>query len=297
MKYLLEHLKREIILLFILLLVSGNTISTNGEELNGKKIVAVVEGIEIEYQKVAEDQIIFLFKLANGYEPGTKAERMEIENERMNREKEIIASRIRGVIFDKQKERFAIKITEKELAARWKELSIESDFDKAAKETRNSIRVLLPALKSVYEDGEDKDAVYNKLLVDKMTKLDWEIQHNYYRTPEMRKALEDGLKISGDDLRKPNIASRAMVEREEINKYIDLEISNKDSEFAEYKNILEKDPKNKKLQKFDPNYIEAQRHRWWQEQYKKSKIEIKDDRFKDVIQMLMPNAKEEKSIK
>ena len=59
----------------------------------------------------------------------------------------------------------------------------------------------------------------------------------------MRKVLEDATKRTGDDLRKPNVGIRPMVERKEINKYIDLDITSRDPEFAEYKTLLEKDPK------------------------------------------------------
>ena len=283
--------------IFILLLVAGNTTFTNGEDLNKKSIVAVVEGVDIEYKKVPEDQIIFLFKLVKGHKPETEAEMLEVEKEREDKEKEIIVSKIKGVIYNKQRERFGIEITGKEVAKNWNSRHEGTDFDEAARKLRNYYIPLLSALNLVYEEGEDKDAVYNKMLADKMTKLEWEIRHYNFRTLEMRKVLEDATKRTGDDLRKPNVGIRPMVERKEINKYIDREILNKDPEFAEYKTLLEDDPKNKKLQQFNPNYLDIKRGLWWQEQYKKAKIEIKDDRFKGVLQMLMPNVKGEKSIK
>ena len=163
--------------IFILSLVAGNTTFTNGEDLNKKSIVAVVEGVDIEYKKGPEDQIIFFFKLVKGHKPETEAEMLEVEKEREDKEKEIIVSKIKGVIYNKQRERFGIEITGKEVAKNWNSRHEGTDFDEAARKLRNYYIPLLSALNLVYEEGEDKDAVYNKMLADKMTKLEWEIRH------------------------------------------------------------------------------------------------------------------------
>jgi len=283
------------IVYILLLLVVVNSRFINAQDINGGNIVAIVEGIEIEYKKIPVDQIIFLFKLVKGHEPETEAEMLEVEKERKNKEKELIVGNIRSIIYDKQVARFGIKVTEKELVERLNVVTEGIDLDTEAKEIREIVLQLVTALKLVYEEGEDKDEVYNKLLTDKITKHDWEVHSNYYRTPEMRKVLERGLKVTAKDFKSPNKATWAMVESEKLDEVIDKEIAKKDPEFSVFKNLLENDPKNKKLQQFNPHYLDIKRGLWWQEQYKKAKIEIKDDRFKDVLQMLIPTAEEKKN--
>lgn len=51
-------------------------------------------------------------------------------------------------------------------------------------------------------------------------------------------------------------------------------------DFLEVKNDLKRELLEKKKN--------IKIHQWWQEQFKKAKIEIKDNRFKDVINMLIP---------
>jgi len=283
------------IVYIFLLLVVVNSRFIDAEHINGENIVGIVEETEIKHKKIPIDQIIFLFKLVRGDEPETEAEKLEVEKERKNKEKELIVENIRSIIYDKQVARFGIKVTKKELVERLNVVTEGFDFDAEAKEIREIVLPLLTALKLVYEEGEDKDEVYNKLLTDKITKHDWEVHHNYYRTPEMRKVLERGLTVTADDFKKPNKATRAMVESQKLDEAIDKEIAKKDPEFAEYKTLSENDPKNKKLQQFNPNYLDIKRGLWWQEQYKKAKIEIKDDRFRDVLRMLIPTAEEKRN--
>lgn len=281
----------------VFLLLMTNVQFANGQETDRNIIVAIVEEVKIKYKdvQVTPQEALFRYKLSKGRGPSTEPEMMEMEQLRRHEEVERLAEKIRGIIFRKQKARFGIEVTEAELAERWSILTKGVDLSAAAEQRRQMIEPLLMALKAVYEKGEDKDTVYKNLLANRMTLQEWEIQLRYYRTRKRRKILEDALKQRTADLRKPDEGIRALLVREKMNEAIDREIAKTDPQFAEYKTLLEKDPKNEKLHQFDPNYLDFKRWTWWQEQYRKAKIEIKNQQFKDVFQILTLSDKEEKT--
>jgi hypothetical protein len=288
------HSTIKMLAIVFLLFLTSTRVGT-GEEANNSAVVATIEGINIRYEEVQvpPHEAMFLYKLSKGRKPITEDDMLEVHQIRQRLEMDTLAERLRSIIFEKQKARLRVNVDETEVYERWGTLKKEVDFDEAIKQQRQMIEPLLLALKAVYEKKEDRDAVYRNLLADKMTVQQWEIHLNYYRTPERRKILEDALKQTCEDLRKldkgTRIGIRAMLVNEKMNQAIDQEIMKTDSQFVKFKALLREDEKSDNLRSRASQYINSKRKDWWRDQYSKAKIQVKDDRFQDIVNRLLPS--------
>jgi hypothetical protein len=184
--------------------------------------------------------------------------------------------------------RFGIDPTEEEVEERWERYRRERqaegepiDVDVMLRQGRENLRQLLKALEEVVDEGQDADAVYQRRLVNRMSREEWRLRLQYEATPHRRELLERLLSLPDDELFKPHEAFREVLVMEKLNELIDEELVATDPAFAEYMRLAATDPGNDKVQSKGPNYKAARRHQWWEQRYHEANVEIRIERFKD----------------
>ena len=255
----------------------------------GPEVAAVVEGVAVRMSDIAvsEEEAGFRFRMAKGREPRTSEDERHVEALRADLALRHLAARIRSIVFEKQRHRLGIVVTDAEVSEKWRSLTRGLDLSKAIEQQRASLGPLLSALTAVYEKGEDKNVAYEKHLAGRMTPTEWEVQLRYYRTANRRKILVDAVKQTPDDLRKPDPGVRPMLIQEKMNDAIDSEIAREDAEFREYKRLIAAKSPAEMLQRFGRNYLGAKRDAWWRDRYREADIAIVDGRFKAVLGLLL----------
>ncbi len=245
-----------------------------------------MEGVEIKYQdiKYTEEDVNFkqriaeLLQKADSEQPKQEiAKIIEIE------ERKRLINKIREIVLLKAKQRFNIQASEAEINQHWHEMTKDVNFEKELSSMHKKIKLLLEALKAVYERGQNQNSVYFDLLKESMSLVEWETHLKYYSTPARRKSLEQQLNLSVDEFSKPDIGARLFVESQKLDDYIAREI---EKEKIVYQKKIEKMILQSKGNLSTINRKALARELWIQEECKKSNIEIKDQRFADVIPML-----------
>lgn len=260
-------------------------------------VVSVVNGDAITYGdiKVANDAQIprVRFKRVHGRDPQSKSDWQVIERYRHEREMENLLAHIRIVVRHQQMKRFGIDPTERDIQDRWQRWCQEReaegetvDLKAVTEQTKTTLRRLTRALKEVIDDGQDPNGVYERRLAGTMSREQWESHLRYDSSPKRRKMLEHALEMPDSKLVDYSKGFRLLVIGEELNEAIESELMSTDPEFAEYVRLSKTDPGNKKVQGKGPLYKKAKIYEWWQQMYRKAKIEIKDDRFQDVLTKL-----------
>lgn len=265
-----------------------------GETMRHNAVIAVVNGEAVKYAAVkvapGADLLLMRFRRAHGRDPETEADREAMERERRAREIRNLSEFIRAAVRQQQTARFGIDPTEEEVEERWQRYRRERkaegepiDVNVMLRQGRENLRQLLKALEEVVDEGQDADAVYQRRLVDKMSREEWRLRLQYEGTPERRELLERLLALPDNELFKPHEAFRKVLVMERLDKAIEEDLVAKNPEFAEYVRLATTDPGNQKVQSKGPNYRAAKRYEWWQQRYREAQIEIKDDRFKDAL--------------
>ena len=177
---------------------------------------------------------------------------------------------------------------------------IEKEIQKEAKlELRKTFKILADALEEWQKDQSLADTIYNeKLSNTSITKAEWQAFRISYDTPKklarMRslipRSLAEEKERTRRSLRKEilvaklraAIISDVSVSKEEIERYYQQKYSEKSDKpkLNEVKDEIHNVILLKKKQEVEK--------KWWQNQYKKAKIEIKIERFKDVLKTLNP---------
>ena len=130
----------------------------------------------------------------------------------------------------------------------------------------------------------------------------WQRRLKYYNTPEKLEMLKKMIPESIEDIYKSGeLGMKGWVLNKKLEDVITMDVEVTDEEIKEFFESQFAGRKTKpqfeeiktNLQQELLKIKSRQRvNAWWQEQYKKAKIEIKDERFKDVLKKMIPVRKE-----
>jgi len=226
------------------------------------------------------------FRRMEGKEPASADDKRAVRRLQHTMEGEKLERRIRGVIRDQVSKNLGVSVTNEEVRARWRELTENVDIERAQVEEKRNFSVLLDALEEVYLAGENPEHVYDSLLMERMSSREWEVHLAYYESAEKRCAFREFVNEPIKDQEDPDPAIRGMMLAEQLDAAVDAALERDDAEFAEYLRLVKTDPASSKVQSKGPMYRAAKRYEWWHERYRQAKIEMKDDRFKEVVKGL-----------
>lgn len=268
-----------IIALLIFKLSDGlNVFAQTADSLkNDQQIIATVDGVPIHYKdiKCAAENVVLRLRLRKPANEDAVFPEAEIETEMLKIEKENLRNKIQNMILEKFKSESNITVSQVEVEQRWNDLLKGVDVEKEVmKQNRNTI-LLSNALGEVYDNKKDKNIVYEEILANQMTPLEWEVQLNYYSTSERRKMLKDFSARTPAEFRSPDLGIKLFVESEKIKQAIDQE--------AETIGLGQIDQKRAQG---DEQFLKwLRRKEWLKKRYTESSIEIKDAVYSDVLQL------------
>jgi len=266
-------------------------------EIKQDTVIAEVDGQKIIYKQIMQnpEQIIFSYQLEHKREPSKE----EISNIILKKEKEQLAAEIHHIIKQKKIKEFGIKVSNREMQLKMKSFYVEHNLDpkEIADEINRCGFALAKALREALENPAEEKKIYEQELSSLMTYEEWTGHRRCYNTIEKIGWIEKSLPQTAEDLYKPNPAIEAWLLGEKFRDRITKDVSVTAEELRDYYNIVyegvESKPTFAEVKKqLEKELLKGKKQRrekeWWQEQYKKAKIEIKDERFKDVIDMLLP---------
>ena len=264
-------------------------------EIKQNTVIAEVDGQKILYKQIMKDpkQIIFSYRLEHGRKPSKE----EISNIILKKEKEQLAAEIHRIIKEKKIKEFGIEVSNREMQEKMKSFYVEHNINpqEVTDKTNKYFFALAKALRKALENPAEEKKIYEQELSSLMSYEEWTGHRHCYNTIEKIEWIEKSLPQTVKDLYKPNPAIKAWLLNEKLRDKITKDISVTDEEVKDYYNTVYKEVKNKPAftdikKQLKKTLLEAKKQQkekeWWQEQYKKAKIEIKD-----VLEILIPSNK------
>ncbi|MGH9794317.1 MAG: hypothetical protein ACRD5G_06065 [Candidatus Acidiferrales bacterium] len=266
-------------------------LSFQGQDQSPDAVVAFVEGRKITYKdiRMPDESLRLKYRLIHGKFPESRAEEDKLALLSEKTEKELLTSKMKSIIRQDQIARFGIVVTKEEMAERKRALLEGIDLGSELAKEQERITFLLQALTAVMRNEMSGKEAYERYLSDHFSYEEWLAHKQYYNTPKRIAMLEGLLKMTPEDLRKPDVGTRAWVEGEKLNEKIDAELAQTDAEFAEYLGARRTNDVEtaQKIEGTNPNYLQAKRAEWWRQRYAEANIQILDKKYADVLQRLV----------
>ena len=296
-------------LFFLLLTVGMLTVCIIKTEVSASEnnIIAIVDEISITEKDVFanKENVKQIFIKKYGKEPSSEELSIEISKY----EKQKLSGKINSIFRENFIQKHGITVSKEEARAEFKNIypGFKENPKAILEAERSYFQKLYLALKDASKNPENEEKVYETRLKDIMSFETWKGTQKYFNTPEKLEYLKQGIPTTVEDLyRSAEISFKAQVLEKKFEDVITQNVKVTDEEVKEFSERRYAGRKTKpqfeevksKLQQELLEVKKGQRVRdWWQEQYKKAKIEIKDKRFKDVFDRLIPSVKKKKPMK
>ncbi|MHC4648015.1 MAG: hypothetical protein ACYTBJ_21355 [Planctomycetota bacterium] len=279
-----------ILVLLIVLCVVGGYVVQRGGKQGDRAAIASVNGVTIAYRDVKADPEIV--KLACPVEMTES----ELAGAIDRQEKRKLVGRIRKVIFNKRTGELGLTASEEEINARVEQIFRDAGLtEEKAVEVRESLQLVREALMLWQQNPSESDVIYSEKLRDcGISKGQWRLFQACYGTPEKLKRL-----VAPKDLADMKTQSRESSKRDVLHKkledFIVRDISVEPAEIEKayerkYEGIEKKPLLKEVWDQLSTELLLKKKQRavelWWKEQYRQVKVEIKDPRFEDVLDVL-----------
>jgi hypothetical protein len=243
-------------ILFSLIVIWIFLWNVHGSAIEDTCVVAVVAGREILYKEIkADPEIVQL-----SYDKPLQLN--ELEKAIYDYENQRLAMRIKLLIEEDMIRKLGIAVTDEEVDRELKRRFEQAEISqRTVDEIRKKSIALAKALEEWQQNPEKSDVIYQERLASKsITSQQWKVFQLSYNTPEKLAEMRGLIPSTVADM----IAnSRSSCRQDLLFEKLNVRIASAVS-------------------------VEE----WWQEQYRQAKIEIKDERFKDVLEMLIPSTEE-----
>lgn len=259
-------------------------------------VVAIVFGKEIKYA----DIVVLDDKVREEY--GGKIGDKELKAAVLERETRWLRGRICNEIAMREIEKARIAVTDEEALAR-----LTSDIAKAkvddnfVKKIAQDGSIILQALEEWLANPQDEETIYRARVSQILSKDEWEAYKKRYSNWEVLEELRAMIPSSIEDMKRKSLLSMKMqIAFEKLKQLVTKHISISERELHNYyvaKYKQEPRPVYQAVKSQLKEELLQVRKReamasWWQKRYKEAKIEIKDERFKHVIEMFIFTDKE-----
>ena len=154
------------------------------------RVIATVNGDAITYHDIKLSVESFSrFELEKKRTPETAADLEEARRTRHASEAKQLKAHIVVAIRRQVQKEQQVVVSEEEVSAHIQELIDNPDPSSTPQAIRAKYEPLLAALEAVYEHSEDPHDVYQRMLTNRMPREMWELNLQYYKTPERRQML------------------------------------------------------------------------------------------------------------
>ena len=264
-------------------------------------IVAIVNGKQIPYSRIKIDRKFYSSHIELlEQEQGRKIKPEEVEQVLLEKEKEILLQVIKQIIWEEQIKRFGLDVSDEELKQAFNKSFQNFDFSKETEKGRQYLLKIIETLEEIDKHPEASEEIYKRNLASDIDRMSWEIIREQYRTPEKRDILKRAAYRSVEEIKQRSLETmRPLILRNKLWDIVTKNVFVTEEEIqteyrrrygekskTDYKDVRASLKKKLLAQKKEQKILT-----WWQEQYKKAKIEIKDERFKDVLEILIPSNK------
>lgn len=265
--------------------------SMSAQPIDPTRIVARLNGAPIQYGeiRVSDEDATLAWRLIHKQEPPLGGPGPQLEEARQIAESTRLRARIQGRIRETVISKLGIAVSEKEIDQRWNEMLGSGYLEKRQAIQEQTAAPLLSALTAVYDERVDEATAYKTFLQGRLTREQWQVHLRTYRTPELRKALADFVRLSSDSRKSADLGSRIGIRKallaEKVESVIDHELERADPRFAKSKMLLEgREGDGSKAEA--ETYVTSRRKEWWLERYRSADVEILDPRYSDVARQV-----------
>jgi len=289
-------LRKKLFTLVGLFLLCGFFVSNVvlAEELDGKSIIATVNGTPIEYKqiKLPEFSAIRIFEADKKRLPKSGNDFLELKRIIREKENDAFGRAIINAIRDEQNEKYQITATPEEIESEMGSMYPEGYLEKNLKEHQKSMIPVVTAIKAVREAGMNKDEAYKKFFENKGAVKDrrhWEEFLEMADTPESIADLENfALHLTIEDHKKNLVPMiEESVFNNKLNQIIERELIDTDPEFNDYLSVKNKSGLGMAEHKYGDFYEVRKKNSWWLKRVKKAEINIKVPEFESALEMLI----------
>lgn len=214
------------------------------------RVIASVNGDTISYRdiKVPTAKVSKLFSSREKRPrvmPGDKAEFERLRHELDVRE---LKTHIIVAIRRQVRSELKVRVSDDEVTAYIQDLMDNPDPSSTPEALRAENKRLLTALEAVYLHSEDPDDVYKRLLANEMSPKIWELNLEYYKTPERRELLSRPIEDEPiiDDGTRAGVREGLLMRKT-------------DDAIAQLLRTTDPKVKSKPY-----NFVEIKRYEWWQ---------------------------------
>lgn len=307
----------------------------SAEEMPEDAIIAIVNNNTIMYKQIKPSQTqIRYMQLVYSNAHGREMTAQELADELQKAKKGALVKEIWRIVREQSVEELGISVTQEEVDRKIQEMVkvVENtgiSEEQILREARKKTFLIIKALKAWQKNPDKSKQIYKKLLEPKsITSHEWQIWRLSYGTPGKLKELQRLVPKTVDDMRKMSHESTKQdIIYEKLRNIFSKNITVTEEEVAEYYKKIYGEPlkevnaEGKLPEETEDEYkkrsAEAERitkikkqlrkdlleqkkykkeQEWLIEQYRKAKIEIKDERFKDVLEMLVPSAEKSRKM-
>jgi len=289
----------KLICAFPLMMICDFT-STAGE-IKKQDVIAVVNGSLITSSDIAvkKETVIHAFLFERGRDPTSE----ELSGEITKAEERKLISRIASILREKALQEFGVTVTAEEARVELEKLypGLKENPEGTLEKEKAFWKQYALALKEVKESPEKERLIYDSRLKDFMEYETWKAAIKSFGTHEKIKRIERAIPKSIEDIYRDGESSmKDLVLDEKLRSAItrDVKITEEEVQkiyesrfdstvpkpsFDEVRASLQKELLELKKSEFE--------QAWWVNFYKKAKIEIRDDRFRSVIETLKTSVK------
>ncbi|GEM_PF-5559159 len=211
-----------------------------------------------------------------------------------------VADLIRKKLVEQKIKEYGIIMTAEEMKeAVMKEDAFQAITPAFLEQTQRQGHALVTALREYLRSPENSDQIYGKYLASFLPKQGWDLLKQSYSRSDQIDRMESSIPksveqwqegaafhLQDDVLQKKladKIASEVAVTEDETEQLYATEYPNQEKPYSTVHDELEARLLDSKKKRFIEN--------WWTQQFLAAKIEIKDERYKDALSLLIPSAK------
>jgi hypothetical protein len=274
------------------------------DQLNHRQhVVATVEGelIRKEDISVSKERIEHALILQYGRAPTA----LEVASATKAAEGRKLIGKIRSIIRHNVLRKLGIEATTEEARSQLREIypGLGEDPIGVLEKERSYFKKLSMALKEALKNPKEEKKIFEARLKGLMEYETWQVTLQHYNTLDKIALIEQSIPKTVEDIYKSaDPAMLSWVLDKKLRQVINKDVTVTDGEVKRYFDAQFTGKKKKpsfEERKFEMRErlleIKRQEHEknWWQERYKKARIEIKDERYKPVFQMLIPGDESE----
>jgi hypothetical protein len=259
-----------------------------GANGTSERIAVRIDGVAISYStvRVAEAIVRRTFEARFGRAPIEPADSEALQGMRTELEANRVRNHIRAHVRDSQVARFGITASTQEVVDRLEQMKRERDPEEVMTNQLEKNERIFAALQAIHEDGVDSFEAYGRFALEgHIAKEMWPTVVASYASESARIAFRGALDVPTSAKELEDHVRRVVI-REKLEQRILEEVSEEDSDVAEYLKRRTENSSTEKAVMTDSSFLDSKRRNWWEARYREATVEIVDPRFEGILKSI-----------